>query len=81
MGPFIKLLEHGATVVCIDVPGSWGARPADMWKRLINTARNSPGSIIIPTKVGSPSAFTNDDDLIANVGCNLTEQPAEILNW
>lgn len=52
MGPFPKLLEMGATVVAIDIPGSWGAggpRPTwTLWKRLCETARNSPGSLVFP---------------------------------
>lgn len=78
MGPFIKLLEHGATVVCIDIPGAWGAGPQKTWKRLVDTARSSAGSIIIPT---SKDSFANDEELFASAGCNLTEQPKEILNW
>lgn len=78
MGPYAKLLEHGATVVCIDIPGAWGDRPADMWRRLIRIARDSPGRIVLP--VSKPS-ISNDDELLQAVGCNLTEQPAQILNW
>lgn len=80
MGPFNKLLEHGATVVCIDIPGAWGGRAADMWKRLIATARASSGTIIFPlTKDQKECA--NDDDLVKAIGCNLTEQTGEIYGW
>jgi len=78
MGPFIKLLEHGATVICIDIPCSTSPRAADMWNRLIATARNSAGSIIVPA---SKPTVTDDNDLVSCCGCNLTEQTAEILNW
>ena len=80
MGPFSKLLEHGATVVCIDIPGVWGERPAAMWQRLIDTARSSPGRIIIPLNKPQ-NQCKNDAELIAAAGCNLTEGPAQILNW
>jgi len=80
MGPFKKLLEHGATVVCIDIPGAWGERPAAMWQRIIDTARASSGSIIIPVSKAQSECST-DADLIKAAGCNLTEQPAQILNW
>eukprot|EP00604_Paraphysomonas_vestita_P003651 CAMPEP_0174820272 /NCGR_PEP_ID=MMETSP1107-20130205/3977_1 /TAXON_ID=36770 /ORGANISM="Paraphysomonas vestita, Strain GFlagA" /LENGTH=483 /DNA_ID=CAMNT_0016035259 /DNA_START=285 /DNA_END=1736 /DNA_ORIENTATION=+ len=80
MGPFTKLLEHGATVVCIDIPGVWGERPAAMWKRIFETARKSSGRIIFPLSVPQ-SQCSNDDELIRKIGCNLTEQPAQILNW
>eukprot|EP00286_Rhodomonas_abbreviata_P024635 CAMPEP_0181296710 /NCGR_PEP_ID=MMETSP1101-20121128/4849_1 /TAXON_ID=46948 /ORGANISM="Rhodomonas abbreviata, Strain Caron Lab Isolate" /LENGTH=560 /DNA_ID=CAMNT_0023401593 /DNA_START=18 /DNA_END=1700 /DNA_ORIENTATION=- len=81
MGPFIKLLEHGATVICIDIPGAWGEGPKKMWKRLIDTARNSPGKIIVPVTAAGGGKISTDDELLQAVGCNLTEQPAEILNW
>jgi hypothetical protein len=80
MGPFKKLLEHGATVVCIDIPGAWGERPAAMWQRMIDTARQSAGSIIIPLNKPQSECKT-DAELIAAAGCNLTEGPAQILNW
>ena len=80
MGPFIKLLEHGATVVCIDIPGTMGQRAADMWARLIKTAKESSGSIIFP--LSRPQKDCNsEEELIQSVGCNLIEQPAMILNW
>lgn len=80
MGPFYKLLEHGATVVCVDIPGTMGPRAADMWARLIKTARESSGSIIIPLTKAQKDC-KNDEELIAAAGCNLIEQPAQILNW
>jgi hypothetical protein len=80
MGPFIKLLEHGATVICIDIPGKWGERPAAMWQRIFDTARKSAGRIIFPLAVPQEQC-PNDAELIRNIGCNLTEQPATILNW
>ena len=83
MGPFGKLLEHGATVVCIDIPSSMGPRAVDMWKRLFDTARRSTGTIMFPMKPDSKpqGQYATDDELIAQVGCNLTEQPADICNW
>lgn len=80
MGPFYKLLEHGATVVCIDIPGKLGERPAQMWKRLFNAARNSPGKILFPTTQPQKQGMS-DDELISVTGCDLISQPAEILNW
>lgn len=80
MGPFTKLMEHGATVVAIDIPGSLGERPAAMWQRLISVARASPGELIIP--LSEPQSGLNTDAaLIAAAGCNLIEQPAQILRW
>lgn len=83
MGPFSKLLEHGATLVCIDIPGTFGPRAVDMWKRLMDTARKSPGKIYFPMRPDSrpQSDYATPEELIAAVGCNLTEEPAAICNW
>jgi hypothetical protein len=83
MGPYGKLLEHGATVVCIDVPSNLGPRVVDMWKRLFKTAKESTGTILFPMAENSKaqSEYATEDDLIAVVGCNLTESPAQICNW
>lgn len=80
MGPFIKLLEHGATVVAIDIPGAWGAGPQKMWERLITTARNSSGTLIFPLSKPQKD-FANDAELFAGCGANLTEQTGEIAAW
>ena len=80
MGPFIKLLEHGATVVAIDIPGAWGAGPSKMWERLITTARNSSGTIIFPL-AKAQDTYASDTDMFSGCGCNLTEQPGEIVAW
>jgi hypothetical protein len=81
MGPYSKLLEHGATVVCIDIPGKWGERPAAMWQRLIDVAHNSSGSIVFPISGCTQASCKDDAALIAAAGCNLTEAPAQILDW
>ena len=81
MGPFSKLLECGANVVALDIPGKWGspARPT-LWRRLVKEARNSRGSIIFP--LSTPQADCKDDDaLCAAAGADLTQQPFEIANW
>jgi hypothetical protein len=80
MGPFYKLLEHGATVVCIDIPGMWGERPQGMWKRLLEAAKASPGEILVPLSKPQ-SECASEQELLQAVGCNLTEQPAQILNF
>ena len=51
MGPFPKLMELGATVVAIDIPGAWGARPAAMWQRLITMARDGPGTALFSISI------------------------------
>jgi hypothetical protein len=81
MGPFYKLLEHGATVICIDIPGKWGERPAAMWQRLIDAARASSGTIIFPLTGVTQAQCKDDAALIAAAGVNLTDMPATILDW
>ena len=80
MGPYTKLLEHGATVLAIDIPGAWGEGPKKMWERLISTARKSSGKLYFPLSKPQSQCAT-DLDLFAAAGCNLTEQPAKILAW
>jgi len=75
MGPFPKLLEMGATVVAIDIPGSWGKgtkRPtSSLWKRLYETAMASPGALIFPLSKPQ-SECTNEDDMFESAGCDCT---------
>jgi hypothetical protein len=80
MGPYTKLLEHGATIIAIDIPGSWGEGPKKMWERLVTTARKSSGKLYFPLSRPQSQCAT-DADLFAAAGCNLTEQPARILAW
>eukprot|EP00303_Exanthemachrysis_gayraliae_P003631 CAMPEP_0206016888 /NCGR_PEP_ID=MMETSP1464-20131121/23809_1 /ASSEMBLY_ACC=CAM_ASM_001124 /TAXON_ID=119497 /ORGANISM="Exanthemachrysis gayraliae, Strain RCC1523" /LENGTH=787 /DNA_ID=CAMNT_0053390719 /DNA_START=11 /DNA_END=2374 /DNA_ORIENTATION=+ len=84
MGPFPKLLELGATVVAIDIPGSWGKggpRPTKgLWKRLCDTARASPGNLVFPMSKDQ-SACADDDEMYEASGCDLMNQPGEIANW
>ena len=84
MGPFPKLLEMGATVVAIDIPGSWGkggARPtSSLWQRLCAKAKESPGSLVFP--LSKPQAECKSElDLHEAAGCDLMKQPGEIANW
>lgn len=80
MGPYTKLLEHGATVIAIDVPITAFPGAKNMWARLINTARNSRGKVIFP--ISKPqSELSTDEDLCLAAGCNLMEAPAKILAW
>jgi len=80
MGPFIKLLEHGATVVAIDVPSTMAPFAVKLWERLIATAKKSSGKLIFP--MSKPQAECKDDaEVIASAGSNLTQQPAKILAW
>ena len=74
MGPFLVLMALGANVVAIDLDRS------GIWKRLINIARDSAGSLTFPMKVAQDSC-TSDDDLFAAAGCNLFTDTPMIRDW
>lgn len=80
MGPFSKLLEHGATVIAIDIPGVWGEGPQKMWNRLISVAKNSRGQLIFPLSA-EQSSFGSEQEMLKACGCNLIEEPGRILAW
>ncbi|KAL3904538.1 MAG: hypothetical protein SGPRY_011250, partial [Prymnesium sp.] len=84
MGPCAKLLEMGATVVAIDIPGCWGKggkRPtSEVWRRLRETAQRSAGAIVFP--MSKPMRECKDQqEVYEAAGCDLLHQPAEIANW
>lgn len=70
MGPFPILMALGAHVVAIDLP------KASIWRRLIQTARESCGRLTLPLheKVG-PEA--TDEELAEAAGCDLLKQTPE----
>jgi hypothetical protein len=74
MGPFVVLMALGANVVAIDLD-----RPG-IWKRLIDIARSSSGSITFPMRVEQDSC-DNDDELFAASGSNLFTQTPIIKDW
>lgn len=84
MGPFNKLLELGANVIAIDIPGQWfpnSKRPASgLWKRLIETAEKSPGTLYFPLSKDQNDCKT-PLELYQSAGCDLMTQPREICNW
>jgi len=74
MGPFLVLMALGANVVAIDLD-----RPG-IWKRLINIARESSGSITFPMKQ-QQDMCTNDDELYVKSGSNLFTETPLIKDW
>ena len=74
MGPFEVLLSLGANVVAIDLDRNF------IWKRLIERARNSSGSITFPmTKEQKDCA--DDEEMYASSGCNLFTETPLIRDW
>jgi Protein tyrosine phosphatase-like protein, PTPLA len=74
MGPLLVLMALGANVVAIDLD-----RP-QIWKRLVEIARNSAGSITFPMKA-EQSSCASDDELFAAAGCNLFTHTPMIRDW
>jgi len=74
MGPFRVLMALGANVVAVDLD-----RP-NIWKGLIDVARNSSGSITFP--LSTPQSDCADDtQLYAAAGCNLFTHTPLIKDW
>ena len=74
MGPLRVLLELGANVIAIDIDRDF------VWKRLIDVARNSPGTMTFPIKKKA-SEIANDDDLAKSAGADLLKQAPQIATW
>lgn len=85
MAPTRSLLRWGAKIHALDLP-----RP-EIWQRLIEITRGTPGSLRIPISPGDvgETPFTTggnihseDDSIIASVaGIDLLNQPAAIAQW
>ena len=71
MGPTQSLLDLGATVIALARPSS--KRDPDKWKRLINKAVNSSGTMLYPTR--------STDASVAGAGADALVDTPEIINW
>lgn len=77
MGPFNVLMELGANVIAIDLgPVTKYAFMERNWKRLIDTANRSAGSLTFPI---TPSDDESNEVKLA--GSDLLLQTPEIANW
>lgn len=74
MGPFLVLMALGANVVAVDLDRS------GIWKRLIEIAKKSSGSITFPMKKEQKNCKDNED-LYANAGSNLFTETPMIRDW
>lgn len=76
LGPVQKLLQWGADVWAVDLP-----RP-EVWRRLIEAARNSPGNLHVP--IPPHVAVPNPEDVngLAEIaGANLITQTPQVRRW
>jgi hypothetical protein len=74
MGPFLVLMALGANVIAIDLD-----RP-QIWKRLIDIAKASPGTLTFPLKV-EQNQIKSDEQLYEQAGCNLFTHTPMIRDW
>jgi len=74
MGPFLVLMALGANVVAIDLD-----RPR-IWKRLIDIAKKSSGTITFPLKVKQVMC-KDDEELCKHAGANLFTDTPKIRDW
>ncbi len=72
MGPAFSLLRWGGRVVGVDLPN-----PA-IWKRLINSARDSAGTLEIPVPVELDDQAT-ETEIIDSAGTDLIARTPEVL--
>jgi len=69
LSPTLTLLEIGATVVGIDLPGR-----GHMWSKLMGKAAIGKGELIVPTTEGK-------GELTMRAGCDLLRDAPEIADW
>ena len=79
IGPLKCLLEWGANVVVVDLPGS------HHWPEMVQMARQSKGRMIVPLAKDHAEAYAkadNPDELLVKMaGANLLTQTPEIATW
>lgn len=74
MGPLAPLLQWGANVVAVDLPGS------QRWRPMIALARRSAGRLTVPVR-GGIDPGTSDDALAAKAGADVITEAPEIAEW
>lgn len=79
IGPLKCLLEWGANVIVVDLPGS------HHWPEMVKLARQSRGRMMVPLAKEHAEQYAQadnpDDILIKLAGANLLTQTPEIATW
>jgi hypothetical protein len=73
IGPLPVLLSWGARVIGVDLP-----RP-DIWDRVLETARDSGGTLLVPVAEAKPGE--DDEDLARRAGFDLTDDVPAVADW
>lgn len=74
MGPYSVLLELGANIIAIDLDRE------HIWKRLINIAEQSCGTLTFPLKKAQ-NEISSKQELYQQAGSNLITHAPEIYTW
>ena len=77
VGPLPVLLSWGARVIGVDLP-----RP-DIWDRVLETARRSGGTLLVPVADAKPGQDGADagGDLAQRAGFDLTDDVPAVADW
>ncbi len=78
VGPVPVLLSWGARVIAVDLPG-----PA-IWERLLDTARRSGGTLLVPVAGGKPGhdqPGDSDEAIAQRAGLDLISEVPAIADW
>jgi hypothetical protein len=76
VGPLYPLLSWGARVIAVDL-----GRPA-IWERVLDTARHSPGTLLVPVAAQPPGQPGGGaEDLAERAGLDLTSDVPAVAGW
>ena len=76
MGPLPVLLSWGARVIGVDLP-----RPV-IWERVLETARRSGGTLLVPVTQDKPGVVHQDgEDLAQRTGFDLAGNVSAVADW
>lgn len=74
MGPLRTLLQWGCRVIALDLPSRIS------WQHLISLARNSSGTLIVPTRRPLP-VDASDAEIAQHAGADVITESPEIADW
>ncbi|MGO8959721.1 MAG: hypothetical protein ACLQFR_20485 [Streptosporangiaceae bacterium] len=77
VGPLPVLLGWGAQIMAVDLPSP------GIWERVLDTARRSGGTLLIPVpgNAGQQLTATSDEDIAQHAGVDLITDVPAIADW